>query len=116
MRPARPSHISKQDTLEEKSSSLWSTTPDARTPEDCVLVDCDCRGRIRRSRVLGIAAFLSANAEAAWKNRARRVGTWRAEADPDRVFFRPARDTPRTRHRAAQIDWHRGTGAHALFV
>jgi polyhydroxybutyrate depolymerase len=40
-------------------------------PEDCVLVDCAYRGLIRRSRVLGIAAFLAANAEAAWQDRAR---------------------------------------------
>src|SRR5258706_5080810 len=116
MRPARPSHISKQDTLEEKSSSLWSTTPDARTPEDCVLVDCDCRGRIRRSRVLGIAAFLSAKAEAAWQNRARHVGPWRANAYLDRVSAREAGDTPCAGHRAAQFDGHGGTGAHVLWV
>src|SRR6266849_1013126 len=88
----------------------------ARMPEDCVLVDCACRGRIRRSRVLGIAVFLAANAGAAWQNRARRVGTWRANAYLDRVFAREAGDTPCTGHRAARVGGHGGTGARDIWV
>src|SRR3981189_3686132 len=83
-----------------RSAPVHGSEP-TQIPEDCVLVDCSCRGRIRRSRVLGLAAFRSAKAEAAWHDRARRVGAWRPSAYLDRVFAHEGGDTPCTGHRAA---------------